>query len=447
MAAELAADPRIAALSITDNAGGHALVSPTTLAEALVARGHDVIVHVACRDRNRNALQSLGWDLASRGLTNVLALSGDYPVEGYERPAGPCSTSTRWPCSSCIAALGVAGRLPPDGFFLGCAVNPTSASSATSSPSTSSSASRRAPAPTTSSPRSATTPASRTSCCAACGQGVAIPVIANVYILTHAVARIFNAGKVPGCVVTDELLAVVERPGQSRPTRAGRSSSSSPPSRSRSPAASATAGVYLGGHRDGRRRSSGSSSSRTASGRTTGATSPGRSSSASRASSTSSSATRRPGWHPTDREPSLPALLDHRPHGGARAAASPSPTASNRLVHDLVFTPGTRGLPARHRASTSERSGCTSRGRSTCSSRRSRSRSSTAATAATARCPTSPTSAPSRSARRTSATARAAARTTAICEVGRPRVHLGPGLHATQAVRRGADACSTARPS
>jgi 5,10-methylenetetrahydrofolate reductase len=52
-------DPRIAAISITDNAGGHAMARPTLLAEEFLARGQDVIVHVACRDRSRNGLLSL----------------------------------------------------------------------------------------------------------------------------------------------------------------------------------------------------------------------------------------------------------------------------------------------------------------------------------------------------------------------------------------------------
>ena len=61
MAADLAGNPRITALSITDNAGGHARLSPDAPGEALREHGHDVIVHVACRDRNRNGMQSLGW--------------------------------------------------------------------------------------------------------------------------------------------------------------------------------------------------------------------------------------------------------------------------------------------------------------------------------------------------------------------------------------------------
>ncbi len=42
-------------------------------------------------------------------------------------------------------------------------------------------------------------------------EGIDRPVVANAYILSAPVARAFNAGRVPGCVVTDDLLAVAER--------------------------------------------------------------------------------------------------------------------------------------------------------------------------------------------------------------------------------------------
>ncbi len=89
LATELAANPRIDALSITDNAGGHAMLSPEVLAADLVAAGQPAIVHVACRDRNRNELLSLGWRLASAGIEDLLVLSGDYPTEGYLGVARP----------------------------------------------------------------------------------------------------------------------------------------------------------------------------------------------------------------------------------------------------------------------------------------------------------------------------------------------------------------------
>jgi methylenetetrahydrofolate reductase (NADPH) len=83
MAKELASDERVTALTITDNAGGFVRLSPLTLGRAISDMGGQVVVHLACRDRSRAALQSTAFGLASEGLTNVLALSGDYPREGF----------------------------------------------------------------------------------------------------------------------------------------------------------------------------------------------------------------------------------------------------------------------------------------------------------------------------------------------------------------------------
>ena len=134
MAADLAGDPRITALSITDNAGGYAKLPPDVLGESAKALGHDPIVHVACRDRNRNGMQSLGWDLLSRGLTTVLALTGDYPAEGYRGGPRPVFDIDSVGLLALLRRLGAeaVARAEVDGaedpgandFYLGCAIDP-----------------------------------------------------------------------------------------------------------------------------------------------------------------------------------------------------------------------------------------------------------------------------------------------------------------------------------
>ena len=84
----LAGDPRIDVLSITDNPGGNAMLAPDTLGTDLLSRGQEVIIHLACKDWNRNALESRGWKLASEGFDNVLCLSGDYPLDRLRRHRG-----------------------------------------------------------------------------------------------------------------------------------------------------------------------------------------------------------------------------------------------------------------------------------------------------------------------------------------------------------------------
>jgi methylenetetrahydrofolate reductase (NADPH) len=89
LAQALAAHPRIDALSITDNPGGNAMLAADTFGTDLISRGQEVIIHLSCKDWNRNALQSRGWKLASEGFDNVLCLSGDYPIEGYRGLSAP----------------------------------------------------------------------------------------------------------------------------------------------------------------------------------------------------------------------------------------------------------------------------------------------------------------------------------------------------------------------
>src|SRR5437867_740492 len=52
-------------------------------------RGHDPVMQVTCRDRNRLAIQS---DLLSAhilGIRNILCLTGDYPTVGDHKDAKP----------------------------------------------------------------------------------------------------------------------------------------------------------------------------------------------------------------------------------------------------------------------------------------------------------------------------------------------------------------------
>src|SRR5580700_11567319 len=128
-ARELAEDPRIDVLSITDNPGGHAMLAPDTLGTDLLSRGQQVIIHLACKDWNRNALESRGWKLASEGFGNVLCLSGDYPLGGYGGTAAPVfdidSVGLLKLYSDMNAGLHIARtneRLDRTDFFLGCVV-------------------------------------------------------------------------------------------------------------------------------------------------------------------------------------------------------------------------------------------------------------------------------------------------------------------------------------
>src|SRR5215210_7614093 len=88
-ASELARADAIDWVSITDNAGGNPQLSPLALGKPLLYAGKEVLIHLSCKDMNRNALESTAWAMASEGFNNILALSGDYPASGYSGAAKP----------------------------------------------------------------------------------------------------------------------------------------------------------------------------------------------------------------------------------------------------------------------------------------------------------------------------------------------------------------------
>lgn len=83
-ASELAASPSIDWVSITDNAGGNPQLAPLALGRPILYAGMEVVIHLTCKDMNRNGLESNAWMLNSEGFHNILAMTGDYPVAGND---------------------------------------------------------------------------------------------------------------------------------------------------------------------------------------------------------------------------------------------------------------------------------------------------------------------------------------------------------------------------
>ena len=220
LARELAAEPRVDVLSITDNPGGHAMLAPDTLGTDLVSRGQEVIIHLSCKDWNRNALESRGWKLGSEGFDNVLALSGDYPVTGHKGLAAPVFDIDSVGLLSLFSEMNEGlrderrpeTRLDRTNFFLGGVV-------------TNHKRREREVMPQYFKLRKKVEAGAQF----AINQigwdtrkddellrwlrhdGLTVPVLANVYLLSRTAARAFHAGRIPGVVVTEELLALVER--------------------------------------------------------------------------------------------------------------------------------------------------------------------------------------------------------------------------------------------
>ncbi len=87
LARGLLSDPRIGWISVTDNPGGGPMLPPDWLAGQLSGHGAQVVLHLTCKDANRNALEGAAWRYASEGFSNILAITGDLPTSGFGGPA------------------------------------------------------------------------------------------------------------------------------------------------------------------------------------------------------------------------------------------------------------------------------------------------------------------------------------------------------------------------
>jgi methylenetetrahydrofolate reductase (NADPH) len=221
--AEKAAKSRLVhALSITDNPGGHPALSPNVMGLEVARLGVDPIIHFTCKDKNRNQIESTLYSLDRIGVSNLLVMSGDYPLYGFEGKAKPVFDLDSVQLLHLIhqmnngleldgKAPGGGVRAPPTHFYKGCTVSPFKRHEPELLP-------------------------QYYKLFKKVKQGadflitqvgfdarkfdellrymrhhnLRIPVLGNVYILNRAVAKVMNRGAVPGCVVTDELCRVIE---------------------------------------------------------------------------------------------------------------------------------------------------------------------------------------------------------------------------------------------
>ncbi|MEW6544513.1 MAG: methylenetetrahydrofolate reductase [Nitrospirota bacterium] len=80
---------RVHAVNVTDNTAAIMRAGSLPMCRLLYELGHDPVMQMTCRDRNRLAIQSdlLGAHLL--GIRNILCLTGDYPTVGDHKDAKP----------------------------------------------------------------------------------------------------------------------------------------------------------------------------------------------------------------------------------------------------------------------------------------------------------------------------------------------------------------------
>ena len=185
-----------------------------------------MVIHLSCKDLNRNGLESAAWRALTEQVEHILALTGDYPTTGFGNGAQPVFDLDSIGLITLLQSMndgmqirGAGGKVTdlhkPD-FFVGCAVSPFKRHEREYLP-------------------QLLKLARKIHCGArwAIPQlgydmrkfqelqlfldwvGLDVPLVGNVYLLSKPVAGVFNRNRIPGCVVSDELLAIAEKQAQS----------------------------------------------------------------------------------------------------------------------------------------------------------------------------------------------------------------------------------------
>jgi methylenetetrahydrofolate reductase (NADPH) len=212
---------KVHALTITDMPGGNPAITADYLGMEIFKLGIEPLVHFTCKDKNRNQMEGQLYALDRAGIRNLLVMTGDYVVSGYKgRPKpvfdlDPAHTlELIRDMNNGLEIQGMKGPIyhQPSEFFAGAAVSPFKGTEA------------EQVAQYYKLKKKVDAGASFIATQLGYDMrkfhealtfkkvaGLDVPIMGNIYILPFPAARIMNQNKLPGCVVTDKLLAELER--------------------------------------------------------------------------------------------------------------------------------------------------------------------------------------------------------------------------------------------
>lgn len=216
------ADPRIGWISITDSPGGTPMLPPDWLAGMVAEKASQVVVHLTCKDMNRNGLEAAAWRYAAEGFDNILAITGDYPGTGFGGVADPVfdldSIGLITLLRSMNEGLKIPGRkgsietLRKTNFFIGCVVSPFKRHERELMPQYFKLLRKiKAGAQWVIPQLGYDMRKFHEVKLLLESRRLNVPVIGNVYLLNRTVAELFHRGKLAGCVVSDGLMNKVHR--------------------------------------------------------------------------------------------------------------------------------------------------------------------------------------------------------------------------------------------
>jgi methylenetetrahydrofolate reductase (NADPH) len=210
------------ALSVTDNPGGHPTLAPDVIGLEICRMGIDPIVHFTCKDKNRNQIESILYALDRIGIRNLLVMTGDFPLYGFQGKAKPVYDLDSVQLLRLITRMnqgldiddrapGGGVGAPPTHTVKGCAVSPfKQLESETLAQYFKLWKKIREGADFVITQVGFDARKFDEVLRHMAQNGMNVPVLGNVYILNLPVARVMNRKGVPGCVVTDKLYRLYE---------------------------------------------------------------------------------------------------------------------------------------------------------------------------------------------------------------------------------------------
>ena len=219
-AKEVGENKRIHGISITDNPSGNPALLADKFGTEILELGITPLVHFTCKDRSRNQIESQLSALERTGIQNILCMTGDYPISGWEGTSKPnfdldsvqliqmakaMNDGFSW------TARGKLVQMKQTHFFCGAVVNPFKWTEGEAIPQYAKLYKK---------------------CVAGADFFISqigfdarkmqeliqvmredgfghIPVIANIFVLPYGVGKSMAAGNFPGCYVSPAMLAVL----------------------------------------------------------------------------------------------------------------------------------------------------------------------------------------------------------------------------------------------
>lgn len=222
LAAEQAAKGgKVHALTITDNPGGNPAMLADYLGMEILKLGIEPLVHFTCKDKNRNQMESQLYALDRAEVRNLLVMTGDYTVSGFHGRPKPVFDLDPTHALELIGEMNKGLEIPglkgstfhqPSEFFAGAAVSPFKAAEAEQMVQYFKLKKKIA--------------AGAQFVVTQLGYDIRkfhevlqfmklnnldVPLVGNIYILPYGAAKVMNQNQLPGCVVTDKLLAELDQ--------------------------------------------------------------------------------------------------------------------------------------------------------------------------------------------------------------------------------------------